>query len=63
MSSKQNQKNIVNEAIMKEIIEALNSLKYGYVQITVHNSRVVQIDRTEKTRLDDIWHVENGEGI
>lgn len=63
MSSKQNQKNIVNEAIMKEIIEALNSLKYGYVQITVHNSRIVQIDRTEKTRLDDIWHVENGEGI
>ncbi|MDD5465149.1 MAG: YezD family protein [Candidatus Omnitrophica bacterium] len=63
MSLRQNQRSIVNEAIIKEIIEALNSLKYGYVQITVHNSRVVQIDKTEKTRLDDIWRLENGAGI
>ena len=60
MSLKQNQKNIVNDAIVKEIIEAVNSLKYGYIQITVHNSQIVQIDKTEKTRFDDVWQVEKG---
>ena len=32
--------------------EQVGSLAYGVVQITVHNSRVTQIDRTERTRLD-----------
>jgi hypothetical protein len=63
MSSRQNQKSIVTDAIIKEIIEALNNLKYGHVQITVHNSRIVQIDKTEKTRFDEIWLTENGGGI
>jgi len=63
MSLKQDQKNIVNDAIIKEIIETLNSLKYGHVQITVHNSKVVQIDKTEKTRFDDVWIIEKGGGI
>ena len=63
MSSKQNQKNIVNDAIIKDIIEVLSNLKYGYIQITVHNSKIVQVDRTEKTRFDDVWLVEKGGGI
>jgi hypothetical protein len=63
MSLKQNQKNIVNDALIKEIIEALNSLKYGSVQVTVHDSRIVQIDRSEKSRFDDIWISEKGGGI
>ncbi len=63
MSLKQDQKNIVNDAIIKEIIDTLNSLKFGYVQITVHNSKVVQIDKTEKTRFDDVWLIEKGGGI
>lgn len=54
MSYKQHQENIVNAIVLKEIIEALNSLKYGHVIITVHNSRIVQIDKTEKTRFDDV---------
>mgnify|MGYP001562669462 CR=1 FL=1 len=62
MSLKQEQKNIVNDAIVKEIIETLNTLKYGYIQITVHNSQIVQIDKTEKTRFDDIWLTERGGG-
>lgn len=63
MSLRQNRKNIVNDAITKEIVEALNTLKFGHVQITVHNSRIIQIDKTEKTRFDDIWLVEKGGGI
>lgn len=30
----------------------VNSLQYGVVQITVHNSRVTQIDRTERVRIN-----------
>jgi hypothetical protein len=30
----------------------VNSLHFGIVQITVHNDRVVQIERTEKIRFD-----------
>jgi len=36
--------------------EKVASLQYGVVQIVVHNSRVTQIERTERTRL------ESGEG-
>jgi len=36
--------------------EKVASLQYGVVQIVVHNSRVTQIDCTERTRL------ETGEG-
>jgi len=30
----------------------VESLKFGTVQITIHESSVVQIERVEKTRLD-----------
>ena len=30
----------------------VESLKFGTVQITVHESNVVQIERVEKTRID-----------
>jgi hypothetical protein len=32
--------------------EKVDTLKFGVVQIVVHDSKVVQIERTEKTRLD-----------
>lgn len=63
MALSQNQKSIVNDAIIKEIVEALKNLKYGYIQIVIHNSKIVQIDKTEKTRFDDIWVIEKGGGI
>lgn len=64
MSSRQDQKiTAVNEAIIKEIIEMLSSLRYGYLHITVHNSRIVQVEKSEKTRFDDMRLVEKGGGI
>ncbi len=30
----------------------VESLKFGTVQVTIHESSVVQIERVEKTRLD-----------
>ena len=32
--------------------EQVGSLRFGVVQIVVHNARVTQIDRTERLRLD-----------
>lgn len=32
--------------------ENLNGLRFGQILITVHEGRPVQIERTEKTRLD-----------
>ena len=34
------------------IREAVGSLRLGVVQIVVHNAKVVQIEKTEKVRLD-----------
>lgn len=36
---------------VKEIIKAIKGIRYGYVQIIVQDSKVVQIDKTQKTRL------------
>lgn len=33
--------------------EALTRLRYGTIQLTVHDGRVMQIDVTERTRLAD----------
>ena len=34
------------------VAEQVGQLRYGVVQITVRDSRVVQIERTEKVRLN-----------
>jgi len=37
-------------SILREIQTALHGLKFGSVEITVHNGQVVQIERKEKIR-------------
>ena len=37
---------------LKVVRTQVESLKFGTVQITVHDSKIVQIERVEKTRLD-----------
>jgi hypothetical protein len=32
--------------------EKVKSIRYGVVQIVIHDSKVVQIERTERTRFD-----------
>jgi len=63
MSLKNNPKNIVNDAILKEISDCLESLEYGTVMIKVHASKIIQIEVTQKRRFDDVWKVEQGGGI
>lgn len=36
---------------LREIARALDGLRFGAVEITVHNSQIVQIERKEKIRL------------
>ncbi|HEY3284451.1 MAG TPA: YezD family protein [Armatimonadota bacterium] len=38
-------------SLLAAIQEALQNIRYGVVQIVIQDGRVVQIDRTEKTRL------------
>ncbi|HTW88748.1 MAG TPA: YezD family protein [Candidatus Binataceae bacterium] len=38
--------------ITREILRAVKSVEYGSVEIVIHNSRVVQIERKEKFRFD-----------
>lgn len=40
-------------SLLREIQNALRDLRYGSVEITVHDSRVVQIERKEKYRLNE----------
>ena len=37
--------------LLREISRALRDLRFGAVEITVHNAQVVQIERKEKFRL------------
>jgi len=35
-----------------QLLAALKGIRYGAVEITIHDGRVVQIERREKQRLD-----------
>ena len=41
-----------NQNWIEVIKEKLGGLRYGQILLTVHDGRVVQIERTEKTRLE-----------
>ncbi|MCM3748179.1 YezD family protein [Paenibacillus pasadenensis] len=42
----------LDEAWLDRIADQVNGLEYGSVLITVHDGRIVQIDRTERKRFD-----------
>lgn len=37
---------------LRVVQEKVESLRYGVVQLIVHDGRVTQIERTEKTRIE-----------
>jgi hypothetical protein len=47
-----NKELLASESILNQIKESLEGLRYGTVQIVVHNGQIVQIERTEKLRFD-----------
>lgn len=42
----------VDELWNDRIVQSLNGLEYGSVQIVVHDGRIVQIERTERRRFE-----------
>lgn len=44
--------NTISNEVEKQIIDAIQGIKYGAVEVLIHDSRVVQIERSEKTRFD-----------
>jgi hypothetical protein len=42
----------MNDVVVQELLTALRDLRYGSVEIVVHDSRIVQIERREKVRLE-----------
>ncbi|CAG7628580.1 YezD family protein [Paenibacillus allorhizosphaerae] len=42
----------VDELWTKRILQSVNGLEYGIVQIVVHDGRIVQIERTERKRFE-----------
>ena len=39
------------ELVMAEIVRSIRNVRFGSVEITIHDSQVVQIERKEKVRL------------
>jgi hypothetical protein len=38
--------------VEKHILDAIQNVKFGAVEVLIHDSKVVQIERSEKTRFD-----------
>jgi hypothetical protein len=41
-----------DQSVERKILQAIKSLRYGSVEITVHDSKVVQVERKERFRFD-----------
>ena len=63
MSGKITQKSIINDSIIRDLSEQVLNLKYGTIVIKVHDSKIVQVEVTERTRYENVWLVEKGGGI
>jgi hypothetical protein len=44
--------NWVQAQTSQKILEALQGIRFGAVEITIHDGRIVQIERKEKLRLN-----------
>jgi len=51
-----------SDRVNARINSALKGIRYGSVILTIHDSRIVQIERIEKSRFEDLY-LENGDGI
>jgi hypothetical protein len=43
----------VSAPVEREILDAVRGIRFGSVEIVIHDSRVVQVIRTEKVRVDE----------
>lgn len=47
-------KEIENGQALQQIAAAIKEIEYGYVEVIVQDSKVIQINKTEKIRLDKL---------
>lgn len=38
--------------VEQHILDAISQIKYGAVQVLIHDSRIVQVEKSEKLRFD-----------
>jgi len=43
-----------DERIQQRILDALKGLRFGSVEVVIHDGKVVQIERREKVRIDTL---------
>lgn len=43
--------NMAGPDIIRQILTALEGLRFGSIEIVVHNGRIVQLERREKVRM------------
>jgi hypothetical protein len=41
----------VADDVARQVLDALKGIRFGSVEIVIHEGRVVQIERTERSRL------------
>lgn len=51
MASFSNNPVAINEDVFNEIKQILSQIKYGSLEISIHNGKVVQMERREKKRF------------
>ncbi|HEY3301100.1 MAG TPA: YezD family protein [Methylophilaceae bacterium] len=51
ISAKTNLSYVVTQEVLQELTHAIESLRFGSVEITVHDGKVTQIERREKVRF------------
>jgi hypothetical protein len=42
----------LSPALLRELRQALQSIRYGTIEIVIHDGRVVQLERREKVRFE-----------
>jgi hypothetical protein len=45
------QRKEVEQGILEEIIKSIQQINYGEVVLTIHNSKIVQIEKKDKKRF------------
>jgi hypothetical protein len=46
--------------LLRELVDALRSIRYGAVELVIHDGRVVQLERREKVRFDAVTEYKRG---
>ncbi len=40
-----------SEDVERNLLDAIRSIRYGAVEVVIHDSRIVQVEKTEKIRI------------